>query len=202
MCKARASKAVYVVLILSSCGCRSEYRFRCTSNPSEAGVVVGQEMMGETPCTVKIPKDSELIQGGKIEFTFCLPAGQERKHTISLDGLKPTNPVAEIVAAPFLLAGIGLLALSHGDNTDEEHQSAWDSDRAADDTRMDLLGIGALGAGVGLYYLLGGDTDSLRGYPVHVDFTQSAEDQGQPAPSAVPETEVEFSPSPDLGQPR
>jgi len=61
---------VSLALILSQLGCRSVYRFHCTSYPSEAGGLVADEMMGETPCDVEIPKDSDAIQDGKVDVNF------------------------------------------------------------------------------------------------------------------------------------
>lgn len=173
--RARTARGVVCVLLaLSQLGCRSVYQFRCTSKPSGAGVVVREEMLGETPCSLKIPKKSELIQDGKIEFTFCLPDGREKTCMVDLHGLKATNPVAEAVASPFLLAGVGLLWLAGLDKNDADSFSA---DRVASkDTGgracSALLGLGTLGVGAGLYSLLGGDADSLNDYPVRVDFNE------------------------------
>ncbi len=36
-----------------------------------------------------------------------------------------------------------------------------------------------MATGGGLYQLLGGDSDSLSGYEVHVDFTKSAEPENE-----------------------
>ena len=41
-------------------------------------MVVREQMLGETPCSIKIPKESDLVQDGKIEFTFCPPDGREK----------------------------------------------------------------------------------------------------------------------------
>jgi hypothetical protein len=170
-----------VLLALSQVGCRSEYRFRCTSKPSEAGVVIGERMMGETPCTVKIPRKSGLIQDGKIEFTFCLPDGQERKRVVDLHDLKPTNPVAMAVASPFLLAGVGMLWLAGIDKNDE-NSYAQDSEQSKDlggRACSALLGLGTIGVGAGVYSLLGGHADSLSDYPVRVDFSESKSGPGR-----------------------
>ncbi|MCX5643491.1 MAG: hypothetical protein NTZ17_02225 [Phycisphaerae bacterium] len=169
---------VCVLLALSQVGCRSVYQFRCTSNPSEVGVVVREQMLGETPCSVKIPKKSDLIQDGQIEFVFCLPDGREKKRVVDLHDLKPTNPVAWIVAAPFLLTGIGLLWLAGADKNDEDSSpvgSAGSKD-AGGRACSALLGVGTLGIGAGVYSLLGGDADSLNDYPVRVDFSEPQED--------------------------
>jgi len=137
-------------------------------------VVVREQMLGETPCSIKIPKKSDLIQDGKIEFTFCLPDGREKKRIVDLDDLKPTNPVAQIVAAPFLLTGVGLLWLAGADKNDEDSSPADSagSEDAGGSACSSLLGLGTLGIGAGLYSLLGGDTDSLNDYPVRVDFNE------------------------------
>jgi hypothetical protein len=165
---------VCVLLALSQVGCRSVYQFRCTSKPSEAGVVVREQMLGETPCSVKIPKNSGLIQDGKIEFTFCLPDGRQEKRIVDLHDLKPTNPVALVVSMPFLLTGVGLLWLAGVDKNDED-SSAADSAGSKDTggrAGSALLGLGALGLGAGVYSLLGGDADGLNDYPVRVDFNE------------------------------
>jgi hypothetical protein len=169
-----AKEVVCVLLALSQLGCRSVYQFRCTSNPSEAGVVVREQMLGETPCSIKIPKDSDLIQDGKIEFTFCLPDGRERKRIVDIHDLKPTNPTALVVSMPFLLTGIGLLWLAGVDKDDEDSSPADSAGSKDTGGRVGsaLLGLGALGLGAAVYFLLGGNTDSLSDYPVRVDFNE------------------------------
>ena len=151
--------------MLAPMGCRSVYRLRCTSEPAPAGVLVGQQFLGETACTVEIPKDSEWIEEGRIELTFALPNGTEKKHIVDLRGRKPSNPVAEAVSLPFVLGGVVLLWAGH---EDDERDDSWDDDD--DGAELTLLGAGALGAGIGLYLLLGGDFDGAKPLPVHVDF--------------------------------
>ena len=60
-----------------------------------------RNFLGETECTIKIPKDSEWIQDGRIELTFALPNGQEQMHVVDLSDCEPSNPLAEIVSWPF-----------------------------------------------------------------------------------------------------
>ena len=131
-------------------------------------------MLGETPCSIKIPKKSDLIQDGKIEFTFCLPDGREKKRIVDLHDLKPTNPAALVVSMPFLLAGVGLLWLAGADKGDDDSSSVGSAGSKDLGNRVGsaLLGLGTLGIGAGLYSLLGGDTDSLSDYPVRVDFNE------------------------------
>jgi hypothetical protein len=165
-----------VILLLTQVGCRSVYRFHCTSRPFPAGVLVGQDMLGETPCTVKIPKHSV--------FTFCLPDGREKTHTVDLHSLKPSNPLAEIVSAPLMLAGAGLILSSgaHGDDEDKETDQPWAKDekeKHRNDLNMGLVGFGAAGAGMGVFHLLGGDEASLNGYDIRVDFDEPARSVGQ-----------------------
>lgn len=165
---------VCAVLAIMQVGCRSVYRLRCTANPETAGVLAGGEMMGETPCVVKIPRRSELIRHHKVDLTFCLQDGREKTHTVDLHGLKPSNPLAEAVAAPFLAVGAGLVRASGwGEDDDEENE-----DQDDDDAGSALIGAGGLGVGTGLYYLFGGDGDSLEGYKVHVDFEEPAKQAG------------------------
>lgn len=172
---------VCVMVVLAQVGCRSVYRLRCTSFSPVAGVLAGEQMMGETPCTVTIPKKSELIRDHKVELTFCLPDGREKTHVVDLHGLKPSNPLAEAVSMPFMLAGVGLILLSGGGDEDEDEEedspfATHDKKHKAGNLGMGLLGLGVMGAGAGLHHLLGGDTDSLTGYDVHVYFDESARD--------------------------
>ena len=155
---------VCVVLVLMQLGCRSVYRLECSSFPPVAGVLIGERVMGETPCTVTIPKDSEMIRGHKVELTFCLPDGREKAHIVDLHGLKPSSPLAEIVAAPFVFTGLGLVLLFGGSDEDDDH-----------DHGVALLGWGIMGVGTGVYWLLGGDVASLSGYEVHTDFDRPAQ---------------------------
>ena len=168
-------RVAIVLLILTQLGCRSVYRFRCTSNPSEAGVVIAEEMVGETPCEVEVPKDSDWIQDNKIEFTFCLPDGREKRAVVDLHGFQPSNPLAESVAAPFFLVGGGMLASFLADDEDDENDedSAWDCDEdedKGDDFVAGAAGLGIAGIGAGFYYLFGGKSESLEAHEVHVDF--------------------------------
>lgn len=168
-----------MILVFTQVGCRSVYRLQCTAWPPVAGVLCGEQMMGETPCTVTILRNSELIRDNKVELTFCLPDGRERPHVVDLHGLKPSNPLAEIVSMPVMLAGAGLLLLA-GDpdeDEDEEEESPFATDHKkdkSDDRRTGLLGLGVMAAGGGLYHLFGGDADSLAGYEVYVDFRKPA----------------------------
>ena len=166
-----ARPVICVMLLLSQVGCRSVYRFRCTSNPTEAGVVVQEEMQGETPCAVEIPKDSDLIQDGQITFRFCLQDGREKTKTVCLDGLKPTNPLAEIISAPFVLVGV-VLMIPFFDNDDEDEDSSSTGDEDDDNAETGLVGLGIAGAGLGIFHLLGGDMDAANGYEVHMDFDE------------------------------
>jgi hypothetical protein len=173
-------------------GCRSVYRFECTSSPTEAGVVVQEQMLGETPCTVEIPKDSDLIRDGKIAFVFCLQDGREKTNVVDLRGLRPSNPFAEIVSAPFVVAGfILLLPFLLANHEDEDDSYASDEDDKHSDIGTTLLGFGVMGIGYGVYRLCGGDLDAGKPRHVHVNFHEPADvnapasDCNQP-PAAVP----------------
>ena len=183
MYKVLVRRTMCLLLIVTQLGCQSVYRFRCTSNPTEAGVVIAEQMVGETPCDVKIPKDSEWIQDGKIEFVFCLPDGREKSKVVDLHDLEPSSPLAEIVAAPFFFAGVGLLLIGTDRSRDDEDPSPphlWaEHKRHKDDDSgfvTGLAGIGIAGIGAGLYSLLGGDSDALDAYEVHMDFDATTDD--------------------------
>ena len=168
---------VCVILVLTQAGCRSVYRLQCSSFPPVAGVLVGEKLMGETPCTVTIPKDSEMIRDHKVELTFCLADGREKVHVADLHGLKPSNPMAEIVSAPFVLTGLGLVLLFGGSDEDEDEGGSFTDHHEKDDDHDHgkvLLGWGVMGVGAGVYWLFGGDAASLSGYDVHVYFDEPA----------------------------
>jgi hypothetical protein len=177
------------LLVLSGLGCRSEYRFRCTSRPAGAAVLAGQEMMGETACSFRIPKHSALIRDGQIEFTFCLPDGREQKRVVDVHRVKATNPVAEAVAAPFWLTGLGLLLLTGNDPDEEGPPFASENQSKSEHEKLStaLLGLGFAGIGAAVYALLGGDAESLRDYPLWVDFDEPADTgEQQAAPASGP----------------
>ncbi|MHC4520636.1 MAG: hypothetical protein ACYTAS_18755 [Planctomycetota bacterium] len=163
-----AARGLLCLILAFTLGCRSVYRLRCTSNPTPAGVLVNEECLGETACTIEIPRDSEWIQDGQIELTFCLPDGERKACTVDLREHKPSNPLAETAASPFLLCGVGMLAIS--DDEEDNDGSLDGSDD--DDEKLGWLGLGAMGLGAGLYVLLGGDFESLSPCHVHVDFTE------------------------------
>jgi hypothetical protein len=164
-----------VILVLTQVGCRSVYRFHCTSRPFPAGVLIGQDMMGETPCDVAIPKNSDYIRDGKIVFTFCLPDGPEKTHTVDLHDLKASSPLAETVSAPLVLTGLALISSSGKDDEDKETDHPWAKDekeKHRNNLNMGLVGFGVAGAGAGVFHLLGGDEASLNGYEIRVDFNE------------------------------
>lgn len=161
-----AKRILCLVLVLTQVGCRSVYRLHCTSDPTPAGVLAGQEFLGETACTIEIPEDSEWIEDGRIELTFVLPDGTEKKRIVDLRGCEPSEPLAEIVSWPFVVGGLGLIWLGH----DEDDSSSDDDD---DGEELVWFGAGALGIGAGLYLLFGGDFDHAEPYPIYVDFNAS-----------------------------
>ena len=162
-----AREGLCLVLVFMQIGCRSVYRLDCTSEPAPAGVLIGEEFLGETSCTVEIPKDSDWIRDGRVELRFCLPNGQEQTRLVDLRGLEPSNPLAEIIAAPFVLGGLGLLWMGQ-DDEDDDLLSGHDSQE------LTWLGLGALGIGAGVYLLLGGDLGRSDPCRVHVIFNESA----------------------------
>lgn len=184
--KTMLKQVVCLCLVLSQMGCRSVYRFHCTSYPSEAGVLVADEMMGETPCDVEIPRDSEMIEDGKIAFRFCLPDGGEKTKIVDLYDFEPSNPLAEFVAAPFFLVGGGTFLLAINDD-DKEEDSSWnhgDDEDAGDRLVAGLAGLGVAGIGAGLYCLLGGKFEAMKVHEVHISFNECVDGVESPVPAS------------------
>ncbi len=175
----RLKQIMCVVLVLGQMGCRSVYRFRCTSHPTPVGVTIEEEMVGMTACDVKVPKDSPWIRDGKIEFTFHLPDEQEaiggsrqRKRVVDMAGLRATNPLAEIVSGPFFLTGVGLVALA-GETLQDEDADTKDKEKGLG---WGLFGFAVLAVGAGVYALCGGDSRSMSATEVRVNFDEPSAD--------------------------
>jgi hypothetical protein len=155
--------------------------------------VIVDEMVGETPCDVEVPKDSDWIQDDQIEFTFCLPDGREEKMVVELHGRRPSNPLAEFVAAPFFLAGGGLFVAAIAEDEDDE-DSAWDRDEDKGKGNRFVVGAAGLGIaviGAGLYGLFGGKSEGLKVHEVHMDFDGP---ETECTPSRTTEEPTETSP--------
>jgi hypothetical protein len=86
------------MLILMQMGCRSAYRFHCTSSPTPVGVTIAEEMVGMTACDVQVPKDSPWIKDGD---------SQEKKNVAKDLGVGAIGVVV-------LLAGSGVHQLLGG----------------------------------------------------------------------------------------
>ena len=172
------ARGVLCLVLIFTTGCRSVYRFRCTSAPAPAGVLVGDEFVGETPCRIEVPRNSEWIEDGWVTLTFCLPDGREKVRLIDLGQCKASSPLAEIVSLPFAVVGLGLLWLATHDDEEEEDESdslfPEDEDDDDNDTGLFLAGLAVAGLGLGVYVLLGGDFEYL--HSVHVDFDESVWD--------------------------
>ncbi len=167
-------------------GCRSVYRFHCISYPTGAGVTIAEEMVGVTECDVEVPKDSPWIQDGKVEFTFHLPEEQatpgqvrEKKRVVDLAGLKPSNPLADIISLPLIVAGVGLIWVAGETLKDDEDDPEKDRD-VGEGLGIGLLGVGLVAAGIGAHWLCGGDSDSLTPRKVRADFDEPAVAPAQP----------------------
>jgi hypothetical protein len=176
-------RAVCVVLILLQMGCRSVYRFHCTSYPTGTAVTVAEEQVGMTSCDVEVPKDSAWIQDGKVAFTFYLPdekvtpeRSRQKTRVVDLSGLRPSNPVAEFVSSPFFLTGVGLLFLA-GESLKDEDANAKDKEKGL---TWGIFGIAVLAVGAGVYALSGGDSKSMSHTEVRVNFDESEAPVTQP----------------------
>jgi hypothetical protein len=186
-------QVVVVALVVGQLGCQSVYRFRCTSNPKGAIVSVEGQVQGRTDCTVEIPKDSDLIQDGKVGFTFHLPDRREETKVVDLVALKPSNDFPLLISSPFFVAGL-ILMVPWMMEADEDEDEEEDEEAEKIANQAGLLGLGALGIGGVIFFLLGGDTEAGKPAGVHVDFDEPADanvpvsDGNQPAAAVPAET--------------
>jgi hypothetical protein len=161
---------ICIVLIFTQLGC-SSYRFRCTSEPSGATVVVGGWPRAETPCRIEVPADSPLISENKLELVFAFLDGRQKSVIIDVSDMDPVNPLIEITSSIFGVVGFLFLWASQPDDDDDDHYRRHDDDENfADRLSNGLIGIGSLIAGSALNSIMSTDPDCTRGYPVHVVF--------------------------------
>ncbi len=116
--------AMCVILALMMFGCRSAYDLTLYSQPSGVIVEVGPDMQGRTPCNLKIPRKSELIQDHHIDVKYILDDGQTFVRSYDLRKYEP--PGADIgsfiggcIAAPGILL---LMLIGSNDKDDEKEQ--------------------------------------------------------------------------------
>jgi hypothetical protein len=162
MYRKKFKQILCLTLIFLQPGCSSVYKLNLYTMPSGAIVQTGSKVWGETPCTLELPQDSDLIAGHRIDVTYLLPDGHSATKTYDLSKYRPANQFVADIAATIALPGaaIFLIAESDGENDDSGQDNA------------KLVGLGLIGLGVLVLYAFGG----VSSYPDGLDIVEKFSD--------------------------
>jgi hypothetical protein len=161
----RFKQIICLILVFSLAGCKSAYNLNLYTQPSGATVQVGSKVRGETPCKIKIPKDSALIKDNHIDISYFLPEGRRMTKTYDLRDYEPPDELPYYIAGLFIVPGLLLLFLTH--TSEDDRYSSFDKeDSNEDDREIGFIGLGLVGLGVLVFQVLGGDTKGIEGYDI------------------------------------
>ena len=161
----RFKQTICLILVFLLSGCRSAYELNLYTQPSGATVQVGTKVHGETPCEIKIPKDSVLIRDHYIDITYSLPDGRRMTRTYDLRDYEPPSELPGYIAGIIALPGIVLISLTETDEDDEF--SPFDKeDDDEDDREIQLIALGFIGLAALVYYVFGGEARGAEGYDI------------------------------------
>jgi len=163
----RRSLCIVIVFILT--GCRGAYQLNLYSQPSGASVLVGSNFQGQTPCKIKIPRDSVSIRDHFIDITFTLDDGRRMTKTYDLRKYEPPNDLPGYIAGLIATPGIVLLLLT-GSDEDDQYSPFDKEDDTEDDREIRLIALGFIGLGALVYYVFYGDAKGLEGYDIYEKF--------------------------------
>jgi hypothetical protein len=165
----KTKKALCLILIFLQAGCGSNYQLNLHTRPSGATVKVGSNFFGETPCKIKIPKDSVLIRDHYLDITYSFPDGRQMTKTYDLRNYKPPNELPAWIAATFIIPGLLVFSLTETDEDDKFSPFDEDDDTAYE-RNVKLIALGSIGLGALVFYVFYGDTQGLTGYDIHEKF--------------------------------
>lgn len=161
----KTKKALCLILIFLQAGCGSTYQLNLNTRPSGAAVQVGSNFLGETPCKIKIPKDSALIRDHYLDITYSLPDGRRMTKTYDLRNYEPPCELPGWTTATFIVPGLLIASLTETDEDDK--YSPFDEEDNDEYTRqVRLIALGSVGLGILILYFFNGDTKSLKGYDI------------------------------------
>jgi hypothetical protein len=155
-----------LVLVFVLIGCKNAYRLNMYSQPSGATVLVGSKFHGETPCKIKIPRDSVLIRDHFVDITFTLDDGRSMTKTYDLRNYEPPNDLPGYIAAIIITPGLLLWSLTETDE-DDQYSSFDKEDDTEDDREIRLIALGFIGLGALVYFVFYSNAEGLEGYDIY-----------------------------------
>jgi len=185
-------QAVCVILVLMMFGCRSAYDLTLYSQPSGVAVEVGPDIQGRTPCNLKIPKKSELIQDHHIDVKYILDDGQEIVKSYDLRKYEPPGAdIGGFIGGCIAFPGVLLLSMISSDDEDDDDRDNTpffytvdkEKEKKEEKERKKKAEVGLIGSGLAL---TGGIINGIFGnhnskkqysYDIHEKFDEVAASQ-------------------------
>jgi hypothetical protein len=158
-----------LALVFVLIGCRGAYRLNLYSQPSGANVLVGSKFHGQTPCKIKVPRNSVFIKDHFIDITFTLDDGRRMTKTYDLRQYEPPNNLPGYIAGIIATPGIVLLLLT-GTNEDDQYSPFDKEDDTEDDREIRLIALGFIGLGALVYYVFYSDAKGIEGHDIYEKF--------------------------------
>jgi len=128
-------------------------------------VQVGSKFHGQTPCEIKIPKDSVLIRDHFIDITYTLDDGRRMTKTYDLRNYEPPDKLGGYIAGIIMTPGFLLWSLT--ETSEDDRYSSFDKeDDTEDDREVRLIALGFIALGALVLYVFYDDVKGLEGYDV------------------------------------
>jgi len=129
----RFKQTICLILVFLLSGCRSAYELNLYTQPSGASVQVGSKFHGQTPCEIKIPKDSVLIRDHFIDITYTLDDGRRMTKTYDLRNYEPPDKLGGYIAGIIMTPGFLLWSLT--ETSEDDRYSSFDKEDDTEDDR-------------------------------------------------------------------
>jgi hypothetical protein len=130
---------------------------------------MGSKFQGQTPCKIKIPRDSVLIRDHFIDITFTLDDGRRITKTYDLRDYEPPNELPTLVGGMIMLPGLLLYLLTETDE-DDQYSPFDKEDDDEQDREVQLVALGLVGLGALICYIFNSDSKGLEGYDIYESF--------------------------------